>query len=106
LLVGKGGRVVIRVSVEVSGRGTCFRAAVWAESVERAVDVARMHCPGGEVRVLFPINPDAFFVAKVGPAAGTMLPEVQEAAGRGTNRTVEAPYPDGESESVWRTGTL
>jgi len=71
---------------------------VWAESVERAVDLARMHCPGGEVKVLFPINPETFFVSKVGAPAGTMLPEVQEV-------TVVTSYPDGGSTSVLLTGT-
>ena len=65
---------MIRVSVEVNGRGSFFKAAVWAESVERAVEVARTHYPGGEVRVLFPINPETFF-AQAGPPAGTMLSE-------------------------------
>ncbi len=95
---------MIRVSVEVSARGPCFRAAVWAESVERAVEVARIHFPDGEVRVLFPINPETFF-AQAGPPAGTMLPESKESQGEVQRGTVVASYWDSGSKSDLRSTT-
>jgi hypothetical protein len=53
---------VIRVSVEVHSERARFRIAVWAETIERALRLARAHYPGGEVRVMFPIEPEEFFV--------------------------------------------
>jgi hypothetical protein len=53
---------VIRVSVEVHSERARFRIAVWAETIERALSLARAHYPGGEVRVMFPIEPEEFFV--------------------------------------------
>lgn len=93
---------MIRVSVEVRGRGPCFKAAVWAESVERAVEVARTHYPGGEVRVLFPINPETFF-AQAGPAAGTMLQEYDRSQDEAQEGTLVASYSDSGAESVRRS---
>jgi len=52
---------MIRVSVEVISGGASFRVAVWAESIERAVRLAGGHYPGCEARVVFPIEPEAFF---------------------------------------------
>ncbi len=53
---------MIQISVEVDGGASaCFRAAVRAESIEQAVGIAGARHPGSEVRVLFPIDPEAFF---------------------------------------------
>lgn len=64
---------MIRVSVEVRSGANCFRTAVWAESIERAVRLAEGDYPGSETRVLFPIEPEVFF-AKA-PAAEVVRPE-------------------------------
>ena len=53
---------MIKVSVEVRDAGTNFLADVWAESVVRALDHVNARYPGCEVRLLFPIDPDGFFV--------------------------------------------
>jgi hypothetical protein len=53
---------VIKVSVVVRDAGTNFLADVWAESVVRALDHVNACYPGREVRLLFPIDPDCFFV--------------------------------------------
>jgi mannose-1-phosphate guanylyltransferase len=54
---------VIRVRVEVSGgSGDGFSVEVWAESIEEAVRQVLASYPGCEARVLFPIDPEAFFV--------------------------------------------
>ncbi len=52
---------MIKISVEVHSGAIRSRAVVRAESIERAVDIASAHYPGSEVRVLFPIDPEAFF---------------------------------------------
>jgi hypothetical protein len=53
---------VIRISVEVSSGAACFRVMIQAESIERALEIARRHNPGKECRVTFPLDPEAFFV--------------------------------------------
>jgi hypothetical protein len=53
---------MIRISVEVSSGAACFRVMVQAESIERALEIARRHNPGKECRVTFPLDPEAFFL--------------------------------------------
>ena len=69
---------MIRVDVEVGSGGGLFRAAVKAESIARAVALARVRYPGSNIRVLFPIDPNAFFVEGCHPAAESILLEVPE----------------------------
>jgi hypothetical protein len=59
-----------------------FRATVWAQSIERALSAVKARYPGGEVRVIFPIEPEAFFVDSVVPANEVVrLEALEEAAG-------------------------
>jgi hypothetical protein len=59
---------MIRVSMEV-GEGTALsRATVQAESISEAVSITRGRYPGREVRVIFPIDANDFFIE--GPAEG------------------------------------
>jgi hypothetical protein len=67
-----GRRNVIKVSLEVRDAGDDFLVYVWAGSVVRAVDLVSACYPGCEVRLLFPINPDAFF-AQGRTAEGTRM---------------------------------
>lgn len=67
---------MIRVSVEVCSGAARFRAAVWAESIERALSLVRARYPGGEARVIFPIEPEAFFVDGGAPALEAVSLEV------------------------------
>jgi hypothetical protein len=61
---------MVRISVEVSSGAARFRVMVQAESIERALEIAKRHNPGKECRVRFPLDPELFFVkdpvAKVG----------------------------------------
>jgi hypothetical protein len=57
-----GGEGVIRVSVEVRSGAARFRAVVCAESIERALGLVGVRYPECEAKVLFPIEPEAFFV--------------------------------------------
>ena len=53
---------MIRVYVEV-GEGTVpERVAVQAESISQAVSTMRGRYPDREVRVVFPIDPERFFI--------------------------------------------
>ena len=69
---------MIRVSVEVGGDAGHFRMLVEAESIERAVSLARERYPDLAIRVLYSIEPKAFFVEGCHPAAESVLLEVPE----------------------------
>ncbi len=69
---------MVRVTVEV-GRGAIqYRVAVQAESIRRALEIAEGVNPGREIKVMFPIDPDSFFVEE--SAAGRIEQEKQPAA--------------------------
>jgi hypothetical protein len=53
---------MIRISVQVSSGAARFRVMVQAESIERALEIAKRHNPGKECQVTFPIDPEPFFV--------------------------------------------
>ena len=53
---------MIKVSMEVREGAALFRVAVQAESISRAVSIVKGRHPGRDVRVVFPIDPEVFFV--------------------------------------------
>jgi hypothetical protein len=57
---------MIRVSMEVREETALSRATVQAESIREAVNIIRRRYPGRDVRVVFPIDPETFFIG--GPA--------------------------------------
>jgi hypothetical protein len=57
---------MIRVSMEVGEGEAMSRATVQAESIREAVSITRGRYPGRDVRVIFPIDPEDFFIE--GPA--------------------------------------
>jgi hypothetical protein len=61
----EGKESMIRVSMEVGEGGALSRATVRAESISQAVSITRERYPGRDVRVIFPIDPEEFFI--VGP---------------------------------------
>lgn len=69
---------MIRVLVEVCSGEARFRAAVWAKSIEHALSLARTRYPGGEATVIFPIEPEAFFVDGVVPTSEAVSLETPE----------------------------
>jgi hypothetical protein len=72
---------MIKISVEVCSGTARFRAAVWAQSIERAVSLVSARYPGCQAKVLFPIEPEAFFATEgLVPASGMVLPEAPEVA--------------------------
>ncbi len=64
---------MVRISVEVGSGAARFKVMVQAQSIERALEIARRHNPDKECRVTFPLDPEAFFnedpVAKVDETA-------------------------------------
>ena len=53
---------MIRVTVEIREGALTYRARVTAPSIERALRIFGGGKPGRGVRLVFPIDPDAFFV--------------------------------------------
>ena len=76
---------MIRVSLEVRGARTRFTVGVQAESITQAVRSVIARHPGCEIRVLFPIDPEAFFAAGDDHTSGTMRLEA------GRHRTHRMP---------------
>ncbi len=67
---------MVRIAVEVGDGAARSRVMVQAESIERALEIARRHNPDRECRVTFPLDPETFFVDD--PVA--KLEAVEEAA--------------------------
>ncbi len=59
---------MVRISVEVGSGAARSRVMVQAESIERALEIARRHNPDRDCRVAFPLDPETFFTEE--PAAG------------------------------------
>jgi hypothetical protein len=57
---------MIRVSMEVREGPALSRATVQAESIREAMSITRGQYPGCDVRVIFPIDAEEFFIE--GPA--------------------------------------
>jgi hypothetical protein len=53
---------MIRISVQVSSGAARFKVAVEAESIARALEIVARQNPGKDCEVMFPIDPEAFFV--------------------------------------------
>jgi hypothetical protein len=53
---------MIKISIEVESGVARFKVAVQAESIERALEIAKRYNPGKDCKVVFPIDPEVFFV--------------------------------------------
>jgi hypothetical protein len=53
---------MICVSIEIRESTVTHRVQITAPSIEQALKVARGGKPGRRVRLVFPIDPEAFFV--------------------------------------------
>jgi hypothetical protein len=62
---------MIRVTVEIREGALTYRVRVTDTSIERALEIAGEGKPGRRVRLVYPIDPDVFFV----PAASGMRRE-------------------------------
>jgi hypothetical protein len=61
---------MIKVSVEVRSGTARFGVSVQVESVRRALGMVGGRYPHGEVRLVFPIQPEGFFVREPAALAG------------------------------------
>jgi hypothetical protein len=55
-------KIMIKISIEVKSGAARFKVTLQAESIERAMEMAKRYNPGNECRVVFPIEPEGFFV--------------------------------------------
>ena len=82
---------MIKVSVKVGGDSTHFSVTVRAESIRRAVGIVEALYPGGDVRVVHPIDSEGFFVKEPTATAGLgeleMPKSVASSFGKGHNRS-------------------
>jgi hypothetical protein len=53
---------VVRVSIEVRSGAARFRVEIQASSIQRAVSVVEGSHSASDVRVIFPIDPEDFYV--------------------------------------------
>lgn len=73
---------MIRLSIEVHSGSANFRVTAWAEGIEQALSLTEACYPGAEARVVFPVEPEPFFVKGIVPPSGLVQPEMpEEAAG-------------------------
>jgi hypothetical protein len=61
---GKESTEMIRVTVEIREGALTYPTRVSAPSIERALEIAHGGKPGRRVRLVFPIEPEAFFVTE------------------------------------------
>jgi hypothetical protein len=53
---------MIRTTIEVRSGAARFKVSVQAESIERALEMARRYNSGKESKVVFPIDPEGCFL--------------------------------------------
>lgn len=75
---------MITVSIEIRSASARFRVTVAAEGIEQALSLTRARYAGDEVRVIFPIEPETFFVRSL--STGVNRPGVLEVAGKASGR--------------------
>ena len=63
---------MVKVSVEVRSGTARFRVSVQAESIRKALGMVGARYPSGEVGVVFPIEPEGFFVDDPPTLAGVL----------------------------------
>jgi hypothetical protein len=63
---------MVKVPLEVRSGTARFRVSVQAQSIRKALDVVGARYPQGEVAVLFPLEPEGFFVDGPATVAGVL----------------------------------
>jgi hypothetical protein len=53
---------MIKISIEVKSGAASFKVASQAESIERALEIAKRYNSGKECKVVFASDPEGFFV--------------------------------------------
>jgi hypothetical protein len=71
---------MIKVSMEVREGAALSRATVQAESISEAVSITRGRYPGRDVRVIFPIDAEDFFIEGPVEGNGLVKPSVERSS--------------------------
>jgi hypothetical protein len=75
--LGSGmGRKMVKVSVEIRSGTARFRVGVQAESISKALSLVGGRYPKSQVRVVFPIEPEGFFVDE--PSARARMVDTEQ----------------------------
>lgn len=72
----EGERYMVRVRIEVSDSTTRLLVVVLAGNIEQAVDHVKDRYAGRQARVVFPLEPEHFFVRDA--TSGACLVELEE----------------------------
>ncbi len=67
---------MIRISVEVSQGAARFGVEVQAESIKRALEIVESQTPSCAAKVVFPIEPEEFYVGDATVTAESLNREV------------------------------
>ena len=62
---------MVRITAQASSGAARFRVAVQAESIERALEIARKQNLGRNCDVTFPTNSEVFFIAEPATTSGS-----------------------------------
>ena len=63
---------MIEIAIEVKSGATSFKVAVQAESIQGALEIVKRYNAGKECEVVFPIDPEGFFVEDDPGRGGTV----------------------------------
>lgn len=66
---------MVQVQLEVRAGAARFRVSARARSIRRAVGLAGDRYPGGEVKLILPVEPETFFDPREGDHLGVEMPE-------------------------------
>jgi hypothetical protein len=72
---------VVRVSIEVRSGAARFRVGIRASNIRRAVSLVTGLYAASDVRVIFPIDPEGFFIEDAFPKEGLVeggMPQEQQ----------------------------
>ena len=66
---------MIKITIVVKSGATSFQVAVQAESIQGALGIVKRYNSGKECEVVFPIDPEGFFVEDA-PGRGGMVGKI------------------------------
>lgn len=73
---------MVRTLIQVESDDACIVVVVHAGNIEQAVGIAEGRYPGNRIRLVFPLDPDTFFVRGSGAEAGLVELETSESLPR------------------------
>ncbi len=74
--MAEGGPPMVSICIDVEGTDNRARLSVKAESILRALEIAGERNPGCALKVVFPLDPETFFVREPASGAGSEVVEI------------------------------